>query len=1688
MRLIILLLLCLPLVTHAQMDSLSQSLNQQHGQALRWDNLEANDYWLAGVAPDYDFGSRQHWLRLAEDERSYLQLPADSYLRIQMDEADVTSLEVAVGNGSGLFRLADLVAEPTSGDYLLPVDNNNERVVRLRNSAQNTISNAVFISRLATPQTYIYYRETLALETETAEIGKTGRAGTERFWSLDQAGVILNIEGPARLQLQHRFSYNAPVIERQQHYRVFVQMDEESVAVYSTNTTLDLFSQLYLDGKNKHLGRLEKQFIEIPDGQHQLRLSASQAIWLRPLLHRYDDYLHQAKDPVEEIPEYEDFYLPDIWTLSDDQLKGGPLSLASSVEQKNIGLRMARDNRLPLGAMQALTQLKKNDSIANQQAAVRLQSAYSFYRDIYPASGSASLSHHIKPFSLARLMPRDWRAPARSVVKDLPNAFDDQVLMAQLFTATASGRFNYHLPQRSTNSQLRLLLQAYESLQESRFEISVGGSPIILIYDPQALPQLNWASGYGQTGELLLPSPVTIELPLQADVNSVQISPGQDVAIALQYRTSKQVSMTEQEYAAALSELEKSDSVYDLFLSILNDTELPQPSYKVSGHAEAQRFSAQYELRNHWQPLVNYLNLQAHEWNKRIELLQAPMQSSNTLSATRYQALTEQAERLTAEAEWLAAVEIWSELIESTNLAQQGSPRLARLVALQQLGEHQLAEQELLLLIRYPDFGMRDTAREWLLQTYQENAEVQKLVGFHASQFALQPNHRHLARLVQALAESGKYEMALSLALLLPSSQQPLGIMLTASYLQQWWGHFDLFIERLNTPEQQSFWRGLRAQKQGDYDLAQQEWQLGNANSAIWLDAMQQSLSILNGLQSPIQKHRHETARQWLSQQQIQPGPYAWQRRDDLIVISAGAANFYLPQRQLYGSGFLTKPNQPATLSLVGGQKIKLSLRLLGVENVSFQDDWLLIESGSASWREPLLGVRPSHGVQLFAPELGLASQRYEVELELPPGLHQLKASVEEHDALLQAYVNQPLLPLTVLPELSQANLPKDVIASVQALQGVDLIANAVQTESSLSSLLTAEVSSEDEAYRRLVALLWWHQQQSSQQDQIYAVAHLHYLRYLDSARIVRLWRRFDQGKRWQPITRVEESAGIQTRMITGWQPESTVQRVRKAMLPTLAKHEQRLSGFDALGFALQQNHSRRVDVNVTLEPLGLVADSEVMVLLELDDGKEQKLRLDSQHRSRSLSFSVAAGRHVVRMRIQTPQANLFVRAWLSHNGRPIDVEFDQSKRLYHVASHHEPVKVSLMGPLLVRIDRYQDDKVDNEFRQLPAGWQTVNLSHEQNKGQTLYRLFQRVNNPNWRAYASIKTATDLFLPPQLHLNFSEQKPLANEYRLVDAFAPRAQEDGSWAWQGLYRLREFDDEGQGTGVTEKYFELNATHRINDWDQRRHFLSQGFVRLRDEGDMTIGAHFRANWLPQWQSLSWRLDAELYSQKPEPWGEQEWSAMLKGRVQQLRHLTPKSRHLPAVELFVRQLSLSDTAAYAVASLDRDVYTDYKANHLYGWQLSDSYQYEPWRDTQFSLKGRLRGNEFSDSKLLDNAAMGFGWRQLWQSLQLDADYAYSRYLIDDKRTSSYNNQRLHIGLDWQQWRPNQRRWQVGVDYWYDFDSHDNQFLLALTWHASKGRAYRDFLPGEIDFKSLRRYYVPGETNNQLQRLTHE
>ncbi len=1691
MRWLIVSLFCIPLLAQGQMDSLNQLLNQEFGQPLRWDNLEANDYWLAGVAPDYQFSSRHHSLSLDEKQYSYLQLPAGSFLRIRAEDNDIESLEVAVGNGSGLYRLMDLQSDQESGDYLLNADNENERVVRLGNSSTHRIRIAVFISRLAQPQRYIHYRDVLPLDSKMVKISRTARVGSEKFWSLDQDDVTIEIQGPARLELQQHLRYTNQVSERQQNYRLYVQLDDQAIDVYSVDTAFDPAPQLYLDGKVITLGRLEQNYLEIPEGRHQIRLSASQSIWLRPLLHRYDDYLYQKNDPIQQQSETIVSHVEDIWSLADENIQAGLTPSGSVSEKQIIALRMARDNRMPEAALQAVSQLKPDQTTEIQQIEARIQSVYSFFRDLYPTTKDFSLLHTVQKFSLPRLMSLDWQIQNWSVKPEVRDALSKLMIDAHFFSAAVPVSVRYALPQRSAESQLRLLLLSKNEKQERHFEIILEDERFLLIYDPKSLARLNQAPGYGQLvglAEGQTTTPASIELPLSMDTANVELVLPRDVAIAMQYRSSKQVRLTEQGYDAAVNILGGTDAAAKLFWSGLNEARIYQSGNESSDQLMAQRFSARHELRNHWWPAYNYLRLKAHEWNKRIEMLQAPRQPKEPLSAARYQILSEKAEALSSEGNWLAAVSAWSQLIESASIEQQATPRLARMHALQKMGEHRLAEQELLLLIRYPSLGGRDTAKQWLLQMYQTSGSMQKIVDFHAAQFALQPNQRQLLRLVLALAEDGNYELALTLGLLLPEQKQPLEILLTASYQRQWWTTFDRFVSRLDSSEQQSLWNGLRAQWQGDFSHALQQWENGGTDTAAWHDTLQKGLSIRSELKSIDNIKNNAQFERWIHWLQTQPGPFAWHRRDDLIMASAGMVGFYLPQRQLNSSAFLASQQQPVHLNLVGGQKIKLSVRLLGAKLQQHLDDWLLLESGTARWRVPLLGARPTNALQLYEQELGQASQQYEVELELPPGVHQVKASLERHDALLVAYVNQAQLPLTALPELNYQKLPNKATVSERSLQLSSVVDNGIQTDVALSTLMQSSPENEDEAYRQMVGLMWWLQQDSAHRADTYSAAHQLYRAYLDSPRIVRLWHRFDLGMAWQSIARVEESAGIKTRMIEGWQPESPTLQVRKAMLPKLATYEQRLSGFGTLGFALQQNRARRIEVNIALESLGLIEGEGIVLLVQLDDGDEQHIQVDRSQRSLSKRLFVPAGRHVVRVRLQNPQPNQFVRIWLSQQGKPIGVEFEHVKRLYHVASTYEPVKLNLIGPKTLRVDRYQKGNVSSKYLELEKGWQKITLTHDDPEGQTLYRVFERIPNSNWRPYAINLADSDLFLPARLSMVKQIPADEAPHYIVLDKFALRGQEDGSWAWQGLYRYRQFDDEGRGIGYSEKFLELNATYRYFNWDKRSYYQSKGLVRARDKGGMTAGLYLRSDWLPQWQSLQWRLDAAMFTQKPESWGDQEWSVLLKGRVRQFRRLTPKSWHLPTADLFIRDLSLSSRAGYHVTSIDRDIYTDYKADHLHGWQLSDSYRYQSWRDTQFRLHGRLRGNEFNDRKLLDHVGIGIGWRQLWRTLQLNADYLYRYYLEDDNRIASYSNKRFHLVLDWQVWRPNQRRWQLGFNYWYDLDSRNSQFMLALTWHASKSRAYRDFLPGEVDFKNVRRYHVPNVMNNRLQRVMNE
>jgi hypothetical protein len=226
-------------------------------------------------------------------------------------------------------------------------------------------------------------------------------------------------------------------------------------------------------------------------------------------------------------------------------------------------------------------------------------------------------------------------------------------------------------------------------------------------------------------------------------------------------------------------------------------------------------------------------------------------------------------------------------------------------------------------------------------------------------------------------------------------------------------------------------------------------------------------------------------------------------------------------------------------------------------------------------------------------------------------------------------------------------------------------------------------------------------------------------------------------------------------------------------------------------------------------------------------------------------------------------------------------------------------------------------------------------------------------------------------------------------------------------------------------------------------------------------------------------------------------------------------PKTRIIPSTTFFARALThrRQNTATNDIQrnidnefqrNIDQDVYSPYKYDHTAGFIPALTVVHQPWLDTIWTGKIAEGTNENFDITRPDHYSTEVHWKQLLGSLVVELSYSKTFYQADDyghqydpKNLGFQPNSpnRIHaiprsfagLELNWQKWTVDQNRFEVGAQYTYDIQRHAHLAMLSFTLHFGQGRGYRDFAPGEIDFRDIRQRTDIHEQNNTIQDLAN-
>lgn len=315
-------LLILPLTSHAVLEDIQIGLSQPDETPIRWENIIEAPIWIKGITPKIrtDWGLYQVTLERPKDFVT-IWLAEGQWLRLHNpnDELPANALEIAVSYGTGLYASVPVQSAQQEHSLLLTPNLSQSRLVRitLAPQQQEAVTMALFTSR---PENrYPIQSQPTAIPVSNQPVTLRYAYQTEQdqpieetFWYLpaNQPVDLNKINGPAQLSLETRFIYPATEVVLQQAYRLLIQVDD-NLRFLEFETTVDNQQPITINGQPQVLGRSEKTYLKLPDGEHDLQIRSSAHLLVRLVSQEAEEQTHYIfpynyrpleVNPIENMP------------------------------------------------------------------------------------------------------------------------------------------------------------------------------------------------------------------------------------------------------------------------------------------------------------------------------------------------------------------------------------------------------------------------------------------------------------------------------------------------------------------------------------------------------------------------------------------------------------------------------------------------------------------------------------------------------------------------------------------------------------------------------------------------------------------------------------------------------------------------------------------------------------------------------------------------------------------------------------------------------------------------------------------------------------------------------------------------------------------------------------------------------------------------------------------------------------------------------------------------------------------------------------------------------------------------------------------------------------------------------------------------------------------------------------------
>ncbi|WP_372369622.1 hypothetical protein [Candidatus Uabimicrobium sp. HlEnr_7] len=583
------------------------------------------------------------------------------------------------------------------------------------------------------------------------------------------------------------------------------------------------------------------------------------------------------------------------------------------------------------------------------------------------------------------------------------------------------------------------------------------------------------------------------------------------------------------------------------------------------------------------------------------------------------------------------------------------------------------------------------------------------------------------------------------------------------------------------------------------------------------------------------------------------------------------------------------------------------------------------------------------------------------------------------------------------------------------------------------------------------------------------------YSKYFYVTELQSIYAKIMETSTWKKVENVEYSDGLLQKEVIGFKPESPKLRLRQNLFPVQSKKDIVIFGKEKANMVLKNITNVKVIVRCKAFYLGNLRPKTVLLNYQLNQQAIQSIKLHKQNYFYQFSIDIPQGKHHLQIWINNPILNQYVILnFLEKQGMKVENIQKQVKRSYYVASRKNPIVFYIEGPTILRMDELRGEKTISRYHSVEFGLRKIRIFPSKNMEQAFFRFFYQANTTEKkRSQEHLLTLYHKPFSPIIEQQISSEQQFRGKVQLRDEYSLGGQEDGTWTVKGAVARRRVFDDDDGDIDARQYSELSFSHRYyNPWYDT-YFKTQLLNRFHQDGGPTLGVsetlYHRLYDIP----LSISLYSSFFMQWPDgdvltPKKGAEWSINFRGTLRYLATINPKTDHLMKLDIFAYYLSLKNDDDFDIEDIDQDIFTAFKADHLWGLSVADTLIHRPWLDTEWRFGGAITFNE--NVVTPDRFIITAEWRQLIGTFEVDLSYRYAIFFPDDDRDQFVLRDSVRINVLWNYWCRNQNRLEMGANANYDFDSGEVSSTVFLSFHWGYGRAYRDFSPSEVRFRSIR------------------